>query len=73
MTLMHVSVHIAQINTAKFNSSNKSLGIEKIPVRTIKDSLPATLPMITSLINVYFTRGVFPGSWKLAEVGVAYS
>ena len=53
--------------------ANKSPGIEKIPVRAIKDSLPATLPMITSLINVSLTRRVFPGSWKLAEVGVAYS
>ena len=53
--------------------ANKSPRIEKIPVRTIKDSLPATLPMITALINASCTRGIFPRSWKLAEVGVAYS
>ena len=53
--------------------ANKSSGIEKLPVLAIKDSLPATLPMITALINAFFTRGIFPRSWKLAEVGVAYS
>ena len=47
---------------------NKSSGIDKIPVRVIKDSLPVTLPVITSLINVSFTRGIFPRSWKLAVV-----
>ena len=50
--------------------ANKSPGIDKIPVRAIKDSLPATLPVITSLINASFTRGIgkFPRSWKLAVV-----
>ena len=53
--------------------ANKSSGIEKIPVRTIKDSLPTTLAMITALIDASFTREIFPRSWKLAEVGVAYT
>ena len=48
--------------------ANKSSGIDKIPVRVIKDSLPATLPVITSLINASFTRGNFSRSWKLAVV-----
>ena len=48
--------------------ANKSSGIDKIPVRVIKDSLPATLPVITSLINASFTRENFPRSWKLADV-----
>ena len=49
-------------------AANKSPGIEKILVRTIKDRLPTTLPMITALINASCTRGIFPRSWKLAEV-----
>ena len=48
--------------------ANKSSGIDKIRVRAIKDSLPATLPVITSLINASFTCGSFPQSWKLAVV-----
>ena len=48
--------------------ANKSSGIDKIPMRLIKDSLSATLPVITSLINAALTRGIFPRSWKLAVV-----
>ena len=48
--------------------ASKSSGIDNIPVRVIKDSLSATLPVITSLINASFTRGIFPRSWKLAVV-----
>ena len=33
-----------------------------------KKSLPATLPVITSLINASFARGIFLRSWKLAVV-----
>ena len=47
---------------------NKSSGIDNIPVRVIKDSLPATLPVITSIINASFKQGNFPRSWKLAVV-----
>ena len=57
---------VAQI--VKSMPANKSSGIDKIPVRVIKDSLPATLSVITSLINASFTRGIFPRSWKLALV-----
>ena len=44
--------------------ASKSSGIDKIPVRAIKDSLAATLPVITSLIIVSFTCGIFLRSWK---------
>ena len=49
-------------------AANTSSGIEKILVRAIKDSLHVTLPVITSLINASFNRGIFPRSWKLAVV-----
>ena len=48
--------------------ASKSPRIDNIPVRVIKDSLSATLPVITSLINASFTSGIFPRSWKLAVV-----
>ena len=37
-------------------------------MRVIKDSLPPTLSVITSLINASFSRGKYPRSWKLAVV-----
>ena len=46
--------------------ANTSSGINNIPLCVIKHSLPATLPVITSLINVSFIHGIFPRSWKLA-------
>ena len=47
---------------------NKSPGIDKIPARVIKDCLPAVLPTLTSIINASFATGIFPCSWKMAEV-----
>ena len=47
---------------------NKSPGIDKIPARVIKDSLPAVLLILTSVINASFATGIFPCSWKMAEV-----
>ncbi|PFX18846.1 putative RNA-directed DNA polymerase from transposon BS [Stylophora pistillata] len=47
---------------------NKSSGIDNIPVRVIKDSLPAILSVLSSLINASFSRGKFPRSWKLSVV-----
>ena len=49
-------------------STNKALGIDKVPIRVIKDSLPAILPSITSIINAIFQLATFPSHWKIAEV-----
>ena len=55
---MHVDCdEVAQI--VRSMPASKSPGINNIPVRVIKDSLSATLPVITSLINACFTR-IFP-------------
>ena len=63
----HVDCYeVAQI--VRSMPANKSSGIDNIPVRVIKDSLPATLPVITSIINASFKHGNFPRSWKLAVV-----
>ncbi|PFX22791.1 putative RNA-directed DNA polymerase from transposon BS [Stylophora pistillata] len=48
--------------------ANKSSGIDNIPVRVIKDSLPVILSVIISLINASFSDGKYPRSWKLAVV-----
>ena len=48
--------------------TNKSPGIDKISMRVIKDSLPAILPTITSIINATFVTGTFPCAWKMAEI-----
>ena len=49
-------------------STNKAPGIDKVPIRVIKDSLPAILPSITSIINASFKLSTFPSCWKIAEV-----
>ena len=49
-------------------ATNKAPGIDKIPVRVIKDCLPAILSSLMSIINASFTTNTFPDAWKLAEV-----
>ena len=49
-------------------ATNKSPGIDKIPLRVIKDCLPSILPSITSIINATFLSAQFPNVWKIAEV-----
>ena len=48
--------------------SNKAPGFDKIPARILKDSLPATLHTITSLMNNSFKSDTFARVWKIAEV-----
>ena len=48
--------------------TNKSPGIDKISMQVVKDSLPAILPMITSIFNASLTSSVFPSAWKMAEI-----
>lgn len=52
----------------KSMATHKAPGIDKIPVRVIKDCLPAILPSITCIINASFTTNIFPEAWKLAEL-----
>ena len=44
--------------------SNKAPGIDKVPIRVIKDSLPIILPFVTSIINASLSSSTFPGIWK---------
>ena len=47
---------------------NKAPSFDKIPGRLLKDSLPATLHIITSLMNNSFKSNTFARVWKIAEV-----
>ena len=47
--------------------SNKAPGINKIPVRVLKDCLTPILLVNTSIINT-IESCIFPTTWKLAEV-----
>ena len=48
--------------------SNKAPGHDRVSTRVLKDSLPATLPVIINLINSSFASNCFAQAWKLAEV-----
>ena len=48
--------------------SNKAPGHDRVSARVLKDSLPATLPVITNLINSSVTSNCFAQAWKSAEV-----
>ena len=49
-------------------SFNKALGFDKIPGRLLKAGLPATLHIITPLMNNSFKSNTFARVWKIAEV-----
>ena len=49
-------------------ASNKAPGIDRIPIRVIKDFLGSILPVLTSVINTSIASNMFPTQWKLAEV-----
>ena len=47
---------------------NKAPGIDKIPVRIIRDCLQAISYPLTSIINTSLLTACFPNVWKIAEV-----
>ena len=48
-------------------ATGKAPGNDKIPLRVIKDCLPAILPTLTSTVSNSLTSGVSPSMWKTAE------
>ena len=48
--------------------SNKAPGNDKVSARMLKDSLSATLPVITNVINSSFASNCFAQAWKSADV-----
>ena len=63
----NVNVDVVQ-KIIKSMAPNKSPGIDKIPLRVIKDCLPGILPSVTLIINATFRSAQFPNVWKIAEV-----
>ena len=56
-------VECNQVETiVKSMASNKAPGIDKIPIRVIKDCLPAILPSIKSIINTSLLTASFPST-----------
>ena len=47
---------------------NKAPGMDKITSRVLKDLLPVSLPIITSLFNKSFATGSLVRSWKMTKV-----
>ena len=47
---------------------NKAPGIDKIPIRIIRDCLQAISYPLTSIINTSLLTACFPNAWKIAEV-----
>ena len=58
------------VKTLKGSSSS---GPDKIPGRVIRAILPAIQSPLTELVNLYFKKGIFPGSLKRAMVIVLYN
>lgn len=52
----------------KSMAPNKAPGIDKIPIRIIKDCLQAISYPLTSIINTSLLTACFPNVWKIAEV-----
>ena len=55
-----------QVRTCVF--AYRTLRACRVSARVLKDSLPATLPVITNLINSSFVSNCFAQAWKSAEV-----
>ena len=48
--------------------SNKAPGFAKVLARILKDSLAASLHIITSMMNNSFRSNTFACAWKITEV-----
>ena len=46
----------------------KAPGIDKVPNRVLKDSLPIILPFTTSIANASLLSSTFPEVWKAAKI-----
>ena len=49
-------------------ASNKSPGHDKVSMKVIKACLPNILQVVTDMINESLSEGIFPKTWKTAEV-----
>ncbi len=60
------------ILTIKSLNNTKAAGSDGITLRYIQDSLPITIPYITTIINTSIVTGKFPTMWKHATVTPIY-
>jgi len=58
----------AGVRWAIMRTTSNAVGTDKIPIRLIKETLPVTLPIITSIFNASLSSGIFPSTWKSAIV-----
>ena len=49
-------------------SKTTSCAYDPLPTRLIKDDINEMLPLLTHIINISLSTGVFPGQWKTALV-----
>lgn len=61
MTSQQIEVIIKQMKS-------KSCELDKIPTHVLKDMLPVVLPIITQMVNLSLSHGVFSESWRTAIV-----
>ena len=62
---------VTEVEVEKINRSlpsNKTPGIDKVSAKILKYSLPAMLPILTSIFNNSFAACTFPRAWKISEV-----
>ena len=51
---------------------DKAYGPDGISPRVLKEGRPALVPILTKMFNLSLTKGIFPTSWKMANVCPIY-
>ena len=65
LSLIDESFIAKQLRSLK---TNKSIGLDKISARLLKDACPAIVPSLTYLLNMSTQSHLFPSIWKCAQV-----
>ena len=51
---------------------NKGKGLDGISCRLLKGAAPIKTPLLTSIINLSISTGIFSDNWKIARVSLGY-
>ena len=51
---------------------NNGSGLDGISCRLLKEAAPIITPLLTFIINLSISSGIFPDDWKIARVSPAY-
>ena len=67
---MHEFAELSFVDTKKLvlKSPTKSCSMDPLPTQLLKETLDTSLPLITKLVNLSLSSGVFPTNWKHALV-----